>query len=200
MTPYARAAAAVLCCTALISCGAPGQEPAGTASVTSPPTPPERSPDTSPPPVTEPHTATPGPTGTAPVRVDRAAMAPAVVTGVRFGRHPSYERIVVDFDGGVPGYVVRWVRKVYQEGSGDEVDLKGGRALYVLLKPAQAHTESGDATWTGTQVPGSGAITGIVKTGDFEGTVGIALLSRQVRGFEVRELRNPPRLVVDVAT
>ncbi|MFG1941868.1 hypothetical protein [Nonomuraea sp. NPDC048826] len=190
MTPFVRAAFAFLACgAALISCGTtpPGGTPAESATSAAP--------------ATEPHTATaaPGPTGTAPVRVARDGMDPALVTGVRLGRHPSYDRVVVDLDGGVPGYTVRWVRELHQDGSGTPIDLKGGRALHIQLKPADAHTEDGKPTWNGTPVAPSGTVTAIAKTGDFEGVVGIALLTGSVKGFEVRELTGPPRLVVDVA-
>ncbi|MFC5815535.1 AMIN-like domain-containing (lipo)protein [Nonomuraea harbinensis] len=190
MTPFVRAAVAFLACGAvLISCGTapPADTPAESAA--------------SPGPATEPHTATPvpGPTATAPVRVERNDAEPALVTGVRFGRHPSFDRVVVDFQGGVPGYTVRWVREAHEEGSGRPIDLKGGRALHLRLVPANAHTEDGTPTWNGTTVPASGGITGIAKTGDFEGVVGIALLTAGVTGFKVSELAAPPRLVVDVA-
>lgn len=190
MTPFVRAAAAFLACgAALISCGtAPPAEPStGTA--------------TTPGPAIEPSTATPAPrpTGTAPVRAERDDVGTALVTGVRFGRHAAFDRVVVDFDGGVPGHTVQWVSRLHQEGSGHPVDLKGGHALHIRLQPASAHTEDGTPTWIGTPVSGSGGLTGIVKVGDFEGIVGIALLSDDVRGFEVQELSAPPRLVVDVA-
>ena len=95
--------------------------------------------------------AVPSPTGTAAVRVRRAdGMVPALVTGVRVARHDGFDRVVVDFKGDMPGYTVRWMSKVETEGSGKAVDLKGGRALHVMLIPADAHTEDGTPTWTGT--------------------------------------------------
>ncbi|MDA0632981.1 hypothetical protein OUY22_06080 [Nonomuraea sp. MCN248] len=190
MTPFVRAAGAFLACgAALISCGTapPGATSAGSATSSAPT---GGSPTATP---------VPSPTGTAPLQVERDGIEPATVTGVRIGRHPAYDRVVVDLDGDVPGYTVRWVRELEQDGSGRPIDLNGGHALHLRLTPADAHTEDGVPTWTGTAVPPSGTVTAIAKTGDFEGVVGIALLTGAVKGFEVRELTGPPRLVVDVA-
>ncbi|WP_113704203.1 AMIN-like domain-containing (lipo)protein, partial [Nonomuraea lactucae] len=146
-------------------------------------------------------TGMPGrPTGTAPVEVERERGEPVLVTGVRFGRHDTFDRVVIDLDGGLPGHAVRWVDELAQEGSGKPVDLKGGACLYVLLTPAEAHTSDGTPTWTGGGVPPSlGALTGAVRAGDFEGRVVVGLLADSERPFRVTEHTRPDRLVIDVA-
>ena len=63
---------------------------------------------------------------------------------------------------------VRWKSKVETEGAGKPIDLDGGQALHVMLIPAEAHTEAGKPTWTGTSAEPLTAVTGIVSTGDFE--------------------------------
>jgi hypothetical protein len=125
-------------------------------------------------------------------------MVPALVTGVRVARHDGFDRVVVDFEGDIPGYTVRWKSKVETEGAGKPIDLKGGQALHVMLIPAVAHTEAGEPTWVGTSAEPLTAITGIVSTGDFEGHVGIALISERTRTFRVKEYTSPNRLVIDV--
>jgi hypothetical protein len=125
-------------------------------------------------------------------------MVPALVTGVRVARHDGFDRVVVDFKGDIPGYTVRWTSKVETEGAGKVIDLKGGRALHVMLIPAVAHTEEGTPTWSGTSAEPLTAVTGIVSTGDFEGHVGIALTSDRTRTFRVKEYTGPSRLVIDV--
>jgi hypothetical protein len=142
----------------------------------------------------------PRPTGTAPVTAERERGEPVLVTGVRFGRHDGFDRVVIDLGGGMPGYAVRWVDELHEEGSGKPVDLGGGACLSVLLTPADAHTADGAPTWTGGAVPASlGALTGAVRAGDFEGRVLVGLLAPAERPFRVSEYTRPDRLVVDVA-
>lgn len=142
----------------------------------------------------------PAPTSTAAVEVPHEGREQALVTGVRYGRHDTFDRVVIDFRGELPGYTARWVNKVQQEGSGDPVDLGGRACLHLLLTHADAHTEDGTPTWTGGPVPASlTTVKDVVKTGDFEGRVGIALLATERRPFRIREYTGPDRLVIDVA-
>ncbi|MCA2189962.1 AMIN-like domain-containing (lipo)protein [Nonomuraea cavernae] len=142
----------------------------------------------------------PAPTSTAAVEVPRDGREPALLTGVRYGHHDTFDRVVIDFRDGTPGYTARWVNKVLQEGSGDPVDLHGRACLHLVLTPADAHTGQGVPTWTGGPVPASlTTIKDVVKTGDFEGRVGIALLATERRPFRIREYTGPDRLVIDVA-
>src|SRR4051812_12702202 len=74
--------------------------------------------------------AAPAPTGaettpwsTAPKRLD-VANAPATVTGIRVGSHPTYDRVVIDMRGPLPGYFVRYVRQFAYDPSGRLVDLR----------------------------------------------------------------------------
>ncbi len=199
----ARLAPLAVCGALLLSCGTARPDgdtaggtgtssPSGSSpsdSLTSPPSPPATSATAR---------AVPSPTGSTAVRVRRDDMVPALVTGVRAARHDGFDRVVVDFEGDIPGYTVRWKSKVETEGAGKPIDLKGGQALHVMLIPAVAHTEAGEPTWTGTSAEPLTAITGIVSTGDFEGHVGIALISERTRTFRVKEYTGPSRLVIDV--
>ncbi|MGW7479288.1 AMIN-like domain-containing (lipo)protein [Nonomuraea muscovyensis] len=145
--------------------------------------------------------ATPGrPTGTAAVHTEVPRGEPSLVTGVRFGRHATFDRIVIDFDGPVPGHTVQWTDELVQEGSGKPIDLGGRACLSVLLTPAVAHTEAGEPTWTGGAAPTSlGNVTDVIRAGDFEGRVLIGLAARSPRPFRVAGYTRPDRLVIDVA-
>ncbi len=190
-----RLAPLAVCGALLLSCGTarPDGDAAGETPTSSPSGPVTSSPATS-----APARAEPSPTGSTAVRVQREGMEPALVTGVRAARHDGFDRVVVDFADEVPGYSVRWRSEVAEEGSGKPIDLGGGRALHVMLVPAQAHTEDGAATWESTSAKPLTAVTGIVRTGDFEGHVGIALISEESRTFRVKEYTGPSRLVIDV--
>src|SRR5437868_10195658 len=65
------------------------------------------------------------PTGTADLEVVRAAGEPVLVKGVTFSRQQSLDRVVIDLVGVVPGYSVRWVDGLVQDGSGEPIDVKG---------------------------------------------------------------------------
>ncbi|MEV5889974.1 AMIN-like domain-containing (lipo)protein [Nonomuraea fuscirosea] len=148
--------------------------------------------------------AAPGPgvpTSTAEVEVDRSGTEPAVVTGVRFAAHDGYDRLVVDLKGGIPGYSVNWVDEFVQDGSGKPMGVRGGAYLQLTLFPANAHDEDGEPTWSGGPVYAAGLanLADVVRTGDFEGRVGIGLALDRRAAFQVTEHRSPNRLVLDVA-
>lgn len=141
------------------------------------------------------------PTSTKEVEVSRPGGTPAIVTGVRFAKHGGFDRVVIDLRGELPGYTVRWTRGLVQDGSGEPIAVKGGAYLQVSLSMAQAHTESGSPTWVGGPVfPARlGNLRNVVRTGDFEGVVGVGIVLDHRAGFRVLEQRDPNRLVVDVA-
>lgn len=139
---------------------------------------------------------------TDPFRAEHTVAVPPVpvVTGVRVGHHPGFDRIVFDFDGQLPGAEsVRYVDKVVQDGSGDVVTLAGRAFLSVRFEEAQAHTDTGAATVP--RKPSVGDLTTvreIAVVGDFEGYVTVAFGVSDKAAFRVIELKNPSRVVVDV--
>ncbi|MFI6918515.1 hypothetical protein ACIBIZ_01080 [Nonomuraea spiralis] len=151
--------------------------------------------------------ATPGttpsdvPTSTAEVEVERDGLDPAVVTGVRYATHDGYDRVVIDLKGDIPGYKVQWVKEFLEDGSGEPIGVRGGAYLQLTLFPANAHDDDGYPTWKGGPVyPANLKNVGdVVRTGDFEGRVGIGLALARRAGFQVKEQSGPSRLVLDVA-
>jgi hypothetical protein len=146
--------------------------------------------------------AAPGPdtpTNTAEVDVRRDGMEPAVVTGVRYTAGDTYDRLVVDLKGKIPGYSVKWVDEFVEDGSGEPMGVQGGAYLQLTLVPANAHDSDGYPTWKGGPVyPANlGNLTDVVRTGDFEGRVGIGLVLARRAAFQLREQSG--RLIVDVA-
>ncbi|MGW0590766.1 AMIN-like domain-containing (lipo)protein [Streptosporangium sp. NPDC002607] len=141
------------------------------------------------------------PTSTKEIEVERTTVASPAVTGARFGRHQGFDRVVIDLNGDVPGYTVRWVPELVQDGSGDRVDVEGGAYLQLTMSPAIAHTEAGKPTWTGGPIFQAqlGNVQSVVKTGDFEGVVSVGIVLDRRAPFRVLEQKNPNRLVIDVA-
>jgi hypothetical protein len=116
----------------------------------------------------------------APVTVTHQAAVPPVpvVTAVRVAQHPEcgYDRVVLDVQGPIPGYSVRYVDHVIGDASGKTITMPGSSFLLVVIQPAQAHTNAGVATVTsGVRKSGYPALASWALAGDFEGYVRIAL-------------------------
>jgi hypothetical protein len=142
---------------------------------------------------------------TGPLTVTHDPTVPPVpqLIGIRSAAHPDegYDRIVFDFAGPLPGYMVRYVDEVREDASGSPVAMPGRRYLLVVLTPAQAHTDAGQALI----LPKSKTLDypmmrGYALVGDFEGYVSVALGLDDVVGFRVGELAGRPgRIYLDVA-
>ena len=68
-------------------------------------------------------------------------MSQAQVTNVRTGQHYCFDRLVIDLNGPVAGYTVRYVPQVTQDGSGFPVPLRGQAFLQVTVN-APAYTST----------------------------------------------------------
>ncbi|GAA0387794.1 hypothetical protein Acor_74310 [Acrocarpospora corrugata] len=149
----------------------------------------------------QPVAAAPKPFSKAEVTVTRSWNVLAVVTGVRYARHKGYDRIVIDLKGTIPGYTVRWEKKLISDGSGIPFNVKGKAFLEIRLGWAAAHTIEGKPTWKGGPIYRAdlGNVTRVVRTGDYEGYVGVGLALKKKKGFRIIEQRQPNRLVIDVA-
>ena len=66
------------------------------------------------------------------------AMSQAQVMNVRSGQHYCFDRLVIDLNGPVAGYTVRYVPQVVQDGSGLPVPLRG-QAFIQLTVNAPAY-------------------------------------------------------------
>ncbi|MER6943441.1 hypothetical protein ABT294_05390 [Nonomuraea sp. NPDC000554] len=186
---FARAVAGLALLAVLSACG--NVTPTGSAAVSPPsPTP------------TPTSTDDPPPTSTSEVDVDMGGTGePALVKAVNWEARDGFDRIVVDFEGDPPGYKATWVKELVQDGSGDRLDVKGGAYLEIALNRAQAHTDKGAPTWEGGPIfqTDLGNVRAVVKTGDFEGRVGIGLVLDHRAGYRLDQQTSPNRLVVDVA-
>ncbi|MFD3825558.1 hypothetical protein [Streptomyces sp. NPDC058625] len=133
-----------------------------------------------------------------------------VVRDVRTGRHDCYDRMVVDLPGAggsdsAVGYTVRYVDRLYQDGSGIHVPVAGGAVLEVRVAAPSYDPETGDPTYparAGQPLPGVNPA-GYRTFRDarfgasFEGDTQIGLGVRARLPFRVLQLQD--RLVIDVA-
>ncbi|TDE08930.1 AMIN-like domain-containing (lipo)protein [Jiangella asiatica] len=131
----------------------------------------------------------------------------AALVGVRAGRHPCFDRLVLDFAGDADGYAVRYVPAVTMDGSGQPVALRGGAYLEVVAV-APAHDARGAATYRPANRRELVAVSGWQTfrqaswAGSFEGrtTIGLGVRARlPFRGFTLDGPGSGSRLVIDVA-
>jgi hypothetical protein len=127
----------------------------------------------------------------------------ALLTDVRVGRHPGFERVVFEFRNTVPGYNVRYVRRpVRADASGASVNVAGPFVLQVRMDnalDADLSRESAPRTYTGPNrlTPDTTQIAEVVRTGGFEAVLTWVVGMNDRTPFRVMSLHDPPRLVVD---
>ncbi len=127
------------------------------------------------------------------------AITVPTLVGIRAAHHPTYDRVVFDFAGGLPSR--RWVRYVSQlraDPSDKIVPVAGRAILAVTMSPTNAHSPSGSSTAPAKIAFPLPNVMTVVRAGDFEAvtTYGIGLAKRE--SVRVFTLRHPDRLVIDV--
>jgi hypothetical protein len=186
------------------ACGADNNNPpaGGGASPTSTAAPATTLPVTASSPTEPPPGGSPTAWTSDPVRVERSNLPVPpvpVLTNIRSAAHTpeGFDRIVFDFQAVLPGYEVRYVSKVVEDGSGRTVTMPGRRFLQITMRPAQAHTDAGAATAPRAKTLNYPMLRAYAIVGDFEGVVSVALGLDDTVGFRVGEL--PGRIYIDVA-
>jgi hypothetical protein len=124
-----------------------------------------------------------------------------IVTDMRVGRHDGYDRVVLDLSGPMCGYHIAYVPRLFQQASGDQVDLPGNAFLAISLFGASTHTPNGATAYF--QAPDKHTypfttLQGTAFLGEFEGTTAFGLGLSHKAGFHVDELSSPTRLVIDL--
>ena len=120
--------------------------------------------------------------------------------GVRWGRHPGFDRAVFDFTGGTPGWRVAY-GPLYHQAKDERIPLAGRTSLSITFSVARAHDDAGRSTYDPSRAlnPRLPTLRQIRFGGDFQGYVGVGLgLSHQL-DYRIFRLANPSRIVVDVA-
>lgn len=130
------------------------------------------------------------------------------LVNVRAGRHDCYDRLVLDVDGGAPGFNVQYVTAVQAQGSGAVVPLRGGAYLQIdALIPAY-DPNTGTPTYNPANprelvnLAGYRTFRQAAWGGSFEGYTTVGLGVRARLPFRVFVLTGPgsgSRLVIDVA-
>ncbi|MCD0481477.1 hypothetical protein LO771_03400 [Streptacidiphilus sp. ASG 303] len=140
------------------------------------------------------------PASAAAPRTTAAAPAVSQVVDARVAGHRTYDRIVIDVKGRLPGATVRRVSELRYDGSGEKVPLSGRTFLQIVLHPAVAHNSAGDPVYRGPRLVRLHLtrVKGFAFTGDFEGYVSFGVALDRKTAFTVHRLASPGRLVVDI--
>lgn len=124
-----------------------------------------------------------------------------LVVNARWGGHCTYDRLVIDLQGYVPGVTVTPVPKLYYDGSGKPVPLAGKYFLEVRLNPAAGHDDAGQNVYQGPRLQKIylSKLKGIALTGDYEGYVTFGAAFDTAPAYSTSVLHSPERLVLDIA-
>ncbi|MGI5380018.1 AMIN-like domain-containing (lipo)protein [Streptomyces sp. CA-251387] len=148
------------------------------------------------------------PTGWGSLAKTRSAATTESVTNIRTGRHACFDRMVVDVPGAGTrglGYSVRYVSRLYQDGSGHYIPVGGGAVLEVRVAAPAYDPDTGKPTYparagqrlTGVDLTGYRTFRDARFAGSFEGDTQIGLGVRAKLPFRVWVATD--RVVVDVA-
>lgn len=127
-----------------------------------------------------------------------AAPVPTLV-GIRAAHHPTYDRVVFDFTGGLPSTrSVRYVSQLIQDPSGLPLPIAGRAILAVTMSPTNAHNDAGQVTAPGKIAFALPNVMTVVRSGDFEAVTSYGIGLARKESFRVFTLRSPDRLVIDI--
>jgi hypothetical protein len=123
----------------------------------------------------------------------------ARVVDLRYARHDSFDRIVVDLRRAVPRGNVHYQRHFRHEGSGEKVPILGRSGLLFTFLEAAGHTYDGSNVYDGPRIarPHFDTLKALAITGDSEGVVGLAVALTHRADYRIFWLTQPRRLVID---
>jgi len=146
-----------------------------------------------------PGTASALPPFTTSAKMSAASGGQAEVFSAAAACHSTFDRFVIRARSATPGYDVRYVNRVFEDGSGDPVTLLGTKRIRVLVRDARGHTQSGTNLLPSVITPRCSNLLQVRNAGDFEGLVTFGFGLRRKTGFRVFRLTSPTRIVIDVA-
>ncbi len=131
------------------------------------------------------------------------------LTDVRVGAHDGYDRIVFEFtepkpnpagNGGIPHYEIRAAKPPFTQDPSDmPIEVYGDSFVQLVVQGATGYDFDGNPTYGGSRVltPGFGTLAQAAQSGDFEATLSWIMGLSRSTCWNVQELHNPDRLVID---
>jgi hypothetical protein len=190
-------ALALAAAVVLTGCGGDGDDEAAT-SPTSSPSASSASPSASPSPSVSLEGA-----GFGPFTSDAAGTRVSFLTDVRVAAQAGFDRVALQFDGAVPGYLIEYSDGPFLNTAGQEVDIEGEAFIRLIMEPASTVDLSIDPfveTYEGPDRVTSDTVnvTESVLVDDFEANMVWVIGVNKKAEFAVSTLEDPNRLVVDV--
>jgi hypothetical protein len=132
--------------------------------------------------------------------------AVALLTDIRLGSHDGFDRVVLEYDGGVPGWEVGYVDEAVSDGKGDVIEVDGGSILQVrtmgVRYPEESDTNAfrGDPGPIRLRVGATPEVTEVVYDHVFEGygMTFVGIDESEPRPFRVYRLDSPTRIVIEI--
>jgi hypothetical protein len=126
----------------------------------------------------------------------------AQITDVRVGTHAGYDRIVVEFEDGVPPYILQMATPpLLSDPAGMEMEVAGASFLNLVLMGGTRVTEDGELSYGGRtefRPRDFPVLAELVESGDFEATSAWYIGLQQESCVRVVLLTDPSRLVIDI--
>ena len=123
----------------------------------------------------------------------------------RIGAHADYDRFVLEFESGdaIPdSYTINWTpNKPEGEGSGLPIDVGGNVFLEISMGASFINWDGSEEFYDGPTSLSSalfGNMVEVASGGYFEGRMLWAIGANEANGFQVLELDDPPRVVIDI--
>jgi hypothetical protein len=120
---------------------------------------------------------------------------------VRVGEHDGYDRVVFEFDNGIPEYVLSGAEPPYtQDPSGLPMDVEGSAVLHLSLIGGTRWDTEYEATYDGplSFEPSFDRLVQLVEAGDFEAVSSWYIGLSGDECVRVLALDAPDRLVIDI--
>lgn len=122
-------------------------------------------------------------------------------TDVRVGTHDGYDRVVFEFNAGIPEFMLERDEPPYeQDASGFPLDVDGESVLHLVLRGSTTLTDSGEFAYHGPLNfdPGFPMLVDVVHGGDFEAQTTWFIGLADDACIRVLLLADPDRIVIDV--
>jgi hypothetical protein len=131
------------------------------------------------------------------------------LTDVRVGAHNGFDRVVFQFEepnpnpagnGGIPYFQIKTAKPPFTEDPSDlPIDVEGDAFARIIFQGASGYDFDGNATYDGPRrlTPGFGTLAQVVEGGDFEATMTWILGLSRPTCWQITELHDPDRLVID---
>ncbi len=140
-----------------------------------------------------------------------AAAAPAssapppvpILTNIRTGLHPGYDRVVLDWSGPAPGVRATNVGDLRSDGSGEVFFLTGEHFVQVVNTVASAHDNNGNRSYANApafRTYNLRNVMAVAVVSDYEGYVTIGLGTRYRSWVRTFTLASPTRVVIDLGS